>query len=83
LPGFGKAVNSTSFKDDGKYDSHKQCLNRWFRWSNGFRGRCLRYSFGMPSIQQAFFGRVYYFLYITRPYPQDDCCLLPQTRPVC
>jgi len=56
LPGFGKAFTFTSFQEDGKCDSRKQWLNRWVRWTIGFRGRCLRHSFGMPSIPQAFFN---------------------------
>jgi hypothetical protein len=38
----------------GKYDSQKQWLNKWVKWTNGLLGRCLRHSFGMPSVPQTF-----------------------------
>jgi hypothetical protein len=69
LPGFDKAITFASFQDNGKCDSYKQWLSRWVRWTIGFRGSCPRHLLGMLSIPQAFHNlRVYYFLYITRPY---------------
>jgi hypothetical protein len=56
LPGFGKVIAFASFQDTGKCDSRMQWLNKWVRCTNGLLGRCLRHSFGMPSIPQAFFN---------------------------
>jgi hypothetical protein len=53
---FGKATTFASFQDVGKRDSQMQCLIRWVKWTSGPLGRCLRHSFGMPSIPQAFFN---------------------------
>jgi hypothetical protein len=54
LPGLGKVITFASFQGFGKCDSRMQWMNKWVRWTNGRLGRCLRYSFGMSSIPQAF-----------------------------
>jgi hypothetical protein len=54
LPVFGRVMIFASFQDCGKWDSRKQWLNKWVKCTNGRLGRCLRHSFGMPSIPQAF-----------------------------
>jgi hypothetical protein len=43
-----------SFQDFGKWDSRRQWLNKWVKCTSGRLGMCLRHSFGMPSIPQAF-----------------------------
>jgi hypothetical protein len=50
LLGFGKVITFASFHDDNR----KQWLNKCVRWTSGVLGRCLRHSFGMISIPQAF-----------------------------
>jgi len=54
LPGFGKFPTFASFQAVGKYNSRKQWINKWVRWTSGFLGRCLRHSLGMPSSPQVF-----------------------------
>jgi hypothetical protein len=56
LPGFGKGITFASFQDTGKCESCKHWLNRCVRWTSVLLGRCLRHSFGMLSIPQAFFS---------------------------
>jgi hypothetical protein len=56
LPGFGKVIIFASFQEFGKWDNLKQWLNRWVKCTNGLLERCLRHSFGMPWIPQAFFN---------------------------
>jgi hypothetical protein len=51
LQGFGNVMTFASFQDFGKWDSGRQWLNKR---TNGLLGRCLRHSFGMPSIPQVF-----------------------------
>jgi hypothetical protein len=65
LPGFGKVIASASFQDTGKSDSRMQWLNRWVRCTSGLLGRCLRHSFGMPSIPQAFFSFSVFTIFCT------------------
>jgi hypothetical protein len=54
LPRFGKVIIFASFEGFGKCDNRTKWLNKWVRCTNGHLGRCLRHSFGMPSIPQAF-----------------------------
>jgi len=55
LPGFGKVIIFSYFQDKGKCEILKHCLNRRVRWTIGFH-RCLRHSFGLPSIPLDFFN---------------------------
>jgi len=41
LPGFGEVITFDFFQEDGKCDSRRQWLNRWVRWTIGFRRRGL------------------------------------------
>jgi hypothetical protein len=50
------SITFASFQDVGKCDRRMQWLNRWVKWTSGLLGRCLRHSFGMPSIPQAVFN---------------------------
>jgi hypothetical protein len=43
-----------SFQGFGKWDSRRQWLNKCAKCTKGLVGRCLRHSFGMLSIPQAF-----------------------------
>jgi len=71
-------------QDDGKRDNRKQWLNRWVRRNIGFRGRCLRQSFGMESIPQASFVlSLLFFVHHKALLSPEDCCPLSQTRPGC
>jgi hypothetical protein len=54
LPIFGRVIIFASFQDFGKWASRWQWLNTCVKWTKGRLGRCLRHSFGMPSIPQAF-----------------------------
>jgi hypothetical protein len=54
LSGFGKVIIFASFQGFGKCDKRRQWLNKWVKCTNGRLGRCLKHSFGMPSIPQAF-----------------------------
>jgi hypothetical protein len=54
LLGFGKATTLASFEDAGKCESRMQWLIKWVNWTSGLLGKCLRHSFGIPSILQAF-----------------------------
>jgi hypothetical protein len=54
LPGFGKVITFGFFQEFGKCESRRQWLIKWVKCTNGLLGRCLRHSFGMPSIPQAF-----------------------------
>jgi hypothetical protein len=54
LSGFGIDMNFSSFQDFGKWESRRQWLNKCVKCTNGRLGRCLRHSFGMPSIPQDF-----------------------------
>jgi hypothetical protein len=54
LPGFGKATSFASFQDVGKCESRMQWLIKWVKRTSGLLGRCLRHSFGMLWILQAF-----------------------------
>jgi hypothetical protein len=54
LPGLGKVVTFASFQWFVKCDSRRQWLNKWVKCTNGSLGKCLRHSFGTPSIPQAF-----------------------------
>jgi hypothetical protein len=54
LPGFGRAMILAFFQGDGKSQSLRQWLNRRVTWTRDLSGRCLRHSFGKPSIPQAF-----------------------------
>jgi hypothetical protein len=53
LPGFGLAIILTSFQGAGKWQSQRQWLNKCVMWTRDLLGKCLRYSFGLPSIPQA------------------------------
>jgi hypothetical protein len=55
LPGAGKATTFASFQDVGKCDSRMHWLNKLVKWISGLLERCLRHSFRMQSIPQAFF----------------------------
>jgi hypothetical protein len=48
--------NSLSIARISTYDSLRQWLSKCVNWTKGLLGRCLRHSFGMPSIPQAFFN---------------------------
>jgi hypothetical protein len=50
LPGLGKVITFASLKGFRKWESRRQWLNKWVTWINCRLGRCLRPSFGMPSI---------------------------------
>jgi hypothetical protein len=54
LPGFGNFITLSSFQDNRKCESRMQWLIKSVRYTNGLFERCLKHSFGMPSIQQAF-----------------------------
>jgi hypothetical protein len=54
LPGFGDVMTFDSFQNFGKWDSRRHWLNKWVKCTNGRLGMCLRHSFRMPSIPQAF-----------------------------
>jgi hypothetical protein len=56
LPCFGKAVTFVSFQAAGTYESLKQWLNKWVRWTSGLLGKCLRHSLGISSSPQAFYN---------------------------
>jgi hypothetical protein len=83
LPGFGKVITFASFQDDGRCDRRKQWLNRWVRWTNGFRGSCLRHSLGMSSIPRAFINLSLFFVHHRASLSPEDRCSRPQTRPGC
>jgi hypothetical protein len=51
LPVFGKVIIFASFQDVGKWESRRQWLIRCVKCTEGLLGS---YSFGMPSIPQAF-----------------------------
>jgi hypothetical protein len=65
LPSFGKVITSASFQFTGKCDSRLQWLDKWVRCTNGLLGRCLRHSFGMPSIPRAFFSFSVFIIFCT------------------
>jgi hypothetical protein len=48
----------------GRRDGLIQWLNRWGRWNNSLPGSCLRHSFGMPPLPEAFLN----FKVITKFY---------------
>jgi hypothetical protein len=54
FPVFGKVIIFVSFQGVGKWESQRQWLIRWIKCTKGLLGSCLRHSFGMPSILQAF-----------------------------
>jgi hypothetical protein len=54
LPIFGNVMNFASFQDFWKWDSWCLWLIKFVNCTNGRLGRCLRHSFGMPSIPQDF-----------------------------
>jgi hypothetical protein len=54
LSGFGNVMTFASFQGFGKWDSRRQWLNKCVKFTNDLLGRCLRHSFGKPSIPQAF-----------------------------
>jgi hypothetical protein len=54
LSGFGNVLTFASFQDFGKCDSWRQSLYECVHCANGLLGRCVRHSFWMPSIPQAF-----------------------------
>jgi hypothetical protein len=54
VPGFGNVTTFASFQGFGKWESRRQWLNKWVKFTNGRLRRCPRHSFGMPSIPQAF-----------------------------
>jgi hypothetical protein len=54
LQRFGKVIIFVSFQDFGKCDNRRQWLNKCVKCRSGLLRRCLRHSFGIPSISQAF-----------------------------
>jgi hypothetical protein len=54
LPGFGEVITFASFQDFGKCERRMQWLIKYIKCTNGLLGRCLRHSFEMTSIPQAF-----------------------------
>jgi hypothetical protein len=52
LPGFGNVTTFVSLQDFGKWDSRRQWLNTCVKCTSGLLGRCLRHSFGIPSVLQ-------------------------------
>jgi hypothetical protein len=56
LRSFGNVIIFASFQGIRKWEIRKLWLIKWVKCSKGLFGRCLRYSFGIPSIPQAFFS---------------------------
>jgi hypothetical protein len=54
LPGFGRTKILASFQGAGKWQSLRQWLKWWVTWTRDLLERCLRQSFGISSITQAF-----------------------------
>jgi hypothetical protein len=77
LPGFGNIMSFPSFPGLGKWDSRRQWFNKWAKCTNGRLRRCLRHSFRIQSIPQAFlnFKDFINFCISQGLILWGDCCL--------
>jgi hypothetical protein len=59
LPRFGKVMIFASFQGFGKCNNWRQWLNKCVKYISGILRRCLRRSFGIPSVQQTYLSFSY------------------------
>jgi hypothetical protein len=64
LPGFGNVITFASFQGFWKWDSRRQWLIKYVRCTSGLLGRCIRHSFGKPSVHKPFSISVSLLIYV-------------------